>query len=459
MITKYQCLIDPKERNKMKKYLYIYLTVISLAVNAQRPDPVPAQSQRILIMNGVAHIGNGKVIENSAIGFENGKLTLVADATVIRLDKSKFDKVIDAQGKHIYPGLIECNSTLGLTEIDMVRSTVDNFEVGDMNPNVRSLIAYNSDSRIIPTVRSNGVLLAQIVPSGGTISGQSSVVQLDAWNWEDAAYKTDEGIHLNWPRMYISKGGNAEPEEAQRTKIQRQLNDLQLYFDEAKAYSLTSVSTPAAALGADSKLTTDQNLKFESMRGLFNGTKSLYVHCDYVKEMVSAISMADKFGIRLVIVGGGDAYRITDLLKSKNVAIVLGRTHSLPPREDDDVDLQYKLPAILSKAGINYTISMDGSWQGRNLAFNAGTSAAYGLTKEEALMSITLNAAKILDISTTTGSLETGKDATLIISSGDVLDMKSNHVESAFINGREISVDNFQKQLNQTYKTKYGIKK
>lgn len=443
----------------MKKYIYIFLTAFSVSANAQRPDPVQAQSQRILIMNGTAHIGNGKVIENSAIGFENGKLTLVADATVIRLDKSKFDKVIDAQGKHIYPGLIECNSTLGLTEIDMVRSTVDNFEVGEMNPNVRSIIAYNSDSRIIPTVRSNGVLLAQIVPSGGTISGQSSVVQLDAWNWEDAAYKTDEGIHLNWPRMYIFKGGNAEPEDVQRTRIQKQLNDLQLYFDEAKSYSLTSASTPASMLGANSKLTTDQNLKFEAMRGLFNKSKTLYVHCDYVKEMIGAVSLAEKFGIRLVIVGGGDSYRITDLLKANNVAVVLGRTHSLPPREDDDVDLQYKLPAILSAAGINYTVSMDGSWQGRNLAFNAGTSAAYGLSKEDALKSITLNAAKILGIDSTTGSLESGKDATLIISSGDVLDMKSNHVESAFINGREISTDNFQKQLNQTYKTKYGIKK
>ncbi len=443
----------------MKKFIYIIIAAFTVSAKAQRPDPVPAQSQRILIMNGIAHLGNGKVIENSAIGFENGKLTLVADATVIRLDKSKYDKVIDAQGKHIYPGLIECNSTLGITEIDLVRSTLDNYEVGEMNPNVRSLIAYNSDSRIIPTVRSNGVLLAQIVPSGGTISGQSSVVQLDAWNWEDAAYKTDEGIHLNWPRMYVYKGGNAEPDDVQRNKIQKQLNDLQLYFDEAKAYSLTAKATPAGLLGANSKITTDQNLKFEAMRGLFDGTKSLYVHCDYVKEIISAVALADKFNLRLIIVGGGDSYRVTDLLKSKNVSVILGRTHSLPPREDDDVDLPYKLPSILAKAGINYTISMDGSWQARNLAFNAGTSAGYGLSKEEALMSITLNPAKILGISSTTGSIEEGKDATIIISSGDVLDMRTNHIEYAFINGREISLDNIQKQLNQTYQKKYGFKK
>lgn len=443
----------------MKKTLYIILLAFGISANAQRPDPAPVQSQRILIMNATAHLGNGKVIENSAIGFEKGKLTLVGDATLIRLDKSKYDKVIDAQGKHVYPGLIACNTTLGLTEIDMVRSTVDNNEVGTMNPNVRSIIAYNSDSRVTPTVRSNGILLAQVVPSGGIISGQSSVVQLDGWNWEDAAYKTDEGIHLNWPRMYVYKGGNSEPEDVQRNKIQKNLNDLQLYFDEAKAFAQNASTVSSANLGANSKLTEDQNLKFESMRGLFNGTKTLYVHCSYVKEIISAVALADKFGFRLVIVGGTDAYRVTDLLKSKNVAVILGRTHSLPPREDDDIDLPYKLPSILAKAGITYTVSTDGSWQARNLSFNAGTSAAYGLSKEEALMSITLNAAKILGINATAGSLEEGKDATLIVSDGDVLDMRTNQVVNAFINGREINLDNIQKQLNQTYETKYGIKK
>ena len=227
-----------------------------------------------------------------------------------------------------------------------------------------------------------------------------------------------------------------------------------------RMHLLKNASTVSSAnLGANSKLTEDQNLKFESMRGLFNGTKTLYVHCSYVKEIISAVALADKFGFRLVIVGGTDAYRVTDLLKSKNVAVILGRTHSLPPREDDEIDLPYKLPSILAKAGITYTVSTDGSWQARNLSFNAGTSAAYGLSKEDALMSITLNAAKILGISATAGSLEEGKDATLIVSDGDVMDMRTNHVVNAFISGREISLDNIQKQLNQTYETKYGIKK
>lgn len=411
---------------------------------AQNPAPAPVQSESIIIMNGTAHIGNGKVIENSVIGFENGKITLIGDATVIKLQEGKYKKKINAFGKHVYPGFINCNSSLGLTEIDLVRSTRDNYEVGDLNPNVRSIIAYNTDSKITPTVRSNGVLMEQIVPSGGTISGQSSVVVLDAWNWEDASYKTDEGIHLNWPQMYIAKYPGADPEDKQRDRMNKEMNNIEQLFSEAKAYAM---STPA-----------EKNLRLESMKGLFDGSKKLYVHCGYVKEIESAIMFCKKYGVKMVLVDGQDAWRVSSLLIENNIPVILGRVHSLPPREDDDVDLPYKLPYMLKQAGITYALSIDGSWQNRNLAFMAGTSAGYGLSKEEALMSITSAPARILGIDNTVGTLETGKDATLFISSGDALDMRTNNVENAFIGGREINLDNVQKQLNAKYKEKYGLK-
>jgi imidazolonepropionase-like amidohydrolase len=320
----------------------------------------------------------------------------------------------------------------------------DNVEVGEMNPNVRSVIAYNTDSKIIPTVRSNGVLLEQVVPQGGTISGQSSIMQLDGWNWEDATYKADDGIHVNWPRMYVVKAPRAEPEDVQRQKIQKNINDLDLFFREAKAYCS---STPQ-----------EKNLKFEAMRGLFDGTKKLYVHCDYVKEIASAIDMAKRMSLKLVIVGGSDSYLVTDLLKANNVAVILGRTHSLPSREDDDVALPYKLPSILQKAGVLYAVSIESSWQSRNLGFMAGTGAGFGLTQEEAVVSITSNAATILGIDQTVGTLEVGKDATFFMSAGDALDMRTQNVEAAYIGGREINLDNVQKQLYNKYQTKYGIK-
>src|SRR5947207_915349 len=184
----------------MKRYFVILiLSALSLISRAQNPVPAKPQSEPILIVGARAHIGNGRVIENSAIAFDNGKITAVGDAGSV--DATNYKRVIDAHGKEVYPGFINCNSTTGLTEIDLVRSTADYNEVGDLNPNVRSIIAYNTDSKIPATIRCNGVLLEQIVPVGGTIAGQSSVVELDGWNWEDAAYKTDEGIHLNWPRM------------------------------------------------------------------------------------------------------------------------------------------------------------------------------------------------------------------------------------------------------------------
>jgi imidazolonepropionase-like amidohydrolase len=419
-------------------------TLFTSITYSQNPAPAPAQSEPILIMNGTAHIGNGKVIENSMIAFENGKITMVADATVIHFDESKYKKKINAFGKHVYPGFINCNSSIGLTEIDLVRSTSDNYEVGELNPNVRSIIAYNTDSKITPTVRSNGVLLEQIVPDGGTITGQSSVVMLDAWNWEDAAYKTDEGIHLNWPRMYVAKYPGADPEDKQRERMMKEMNNIDQLFREAKAYSL---SKPA-----------EKNLRFEAMNGLFNGSKKLYVHCGYVKEIESAVLFCKKYGVKMVLVDGQDAWRVSELLKENNIPVILGRLHSLPPREDDDVDLPYKLPYLLKNAGVDVALSIGGSWQTRNLAFMAGTAAGYGLTKEEALQCITLAPAKILGIDQTAGTLETGKDATLFISTGDALDMRTNNVESAFINGREINLDNVQKQLNEKYRKKYGLK-
>lgn len=429
----------------MRKYITLFFVVFGAMAHAQNPAPAKMPQGRILILNGTAHLGNGMMIPNSAIAFENGKLTLVADARTIKINRDAYSKIIDAGGKQVYPGFIDCNSGLGLTEIDMVRSTNDNNEVGELNPNVRSIIAYNTDSKIPPTVRSNGVLLEQIVPNGGIISGQSSIVQLDAWNWEDAAYKTDDGIHVNWPRMYISRYPKADPEDVQRQKMTKALNDLDLFFGEAKAYCQNSV--PA-----------EKNLKLEAMRGLFDGKKNLYVHCDYVREMVSAIDFAKKYSLKLVIVGGADSYLITDLLRDNHVSIILGRTHSLPSREDDDVALPFKLPSILQKAGVMYTMSIESSWQSRNLGFMAGTGAGFGLTQEEAIKAITLNAATILGIDSTAGSLETGKDATFFISSGDALDMRTQNVESAYICGREIDLDDVQKQLYRKYLTKYNLK-
>jgi imidazolonepropionase-like amidohydrolase len=414
---------------------------------------IHAQTKGILITNATAHIGNGQVIENSLIGIKDGKITLVANATTAKLDKSAYEEIIDATGKHVYPGLIAPNSTLGLSEIEAVRATNDFREVGTTLPNVRSLIAYNTDSKIIPTVRTNGVLLAQVTPRGGLVSGTSSIMMLDGWNWEDAAYKIDDGIHINWPRIQTRKfldDDNIYPGPYEKNKnYNNQVNELKKLFSDAKAYN-------------ESQAKDEKNLRFEAMKGLFNGSQTLFIHVNNVKEIIEAVNFAKANSInKVTLVGGKDSWMVTDLLKTNNISVIVSRVHDLPDRPEDDVDLPFKLPALLQKEGVLFCLNNEGEMEAmgtRNLPFMAGTAAAYGLSKEEALMSVTLNTAKILGIDKTTGSLETGKDATLFISTGDALDMKGNNVERAMIRGNTIDLNNDQKILYEKYKKKYGLK-
>lgn len=440
----------------MKKYFFtLSAFVVGLTANsmAQNPMPAPVQKKSILLMNGTAHLGNGQVIQNSAIGIKDGKLTLVADATVIRLQAGAFDTTINIAGKQVYPGFIAPNSTLGLNEIEAVRSTRDFSETGNYNPHVRSIISYNSDSKIPPTVRTNGVLVAQITPRNGIISGTSSVIELDGWNWEDMTMKADDGIHLNWLRMFKRDFGGYEegapfPPLKKNEDYEKQKAELKTFFSDSKAYSESTSS--------------EKNLRLEAMKGLFDGKKTLFVHVNKVKEIQEAVLFAKDMGVKkIVIVGGTDAWMVTDLLKENNVSVMVNRVHDLPNNEDDDIDLPYKLPALLQKAGILFCLENSGDMEQihtRNLPFLAGTACTYGLTKEEALSSITFNAAKILGIDKQVGSLEVGKEATLFVSTGDALDIKTNNVEWAFIRGKKLDLNNEQKALNERYLQKYGIK-
>lgn len=427
----------------MKK-IFILLLLISTAAFAQRPTPAPAIKQRILLLGATAHIGNGQVIPMSAIGITGGKLSFVMDAKGFRPDPKAFDTIIYVNDKHAYPGFIALNSILGLSDLEAVRATNDYRESGSLNPSARTLIAYNPDSRVIPTVRDNGVLMAQVAPQGGLLSGSSSVVQLDAWNWEDAAIKADDGIWVNWPSMRTPQFSNVEEEMEYKERNEKAMRSLYKQFDDAAAYAK---STPSI-----------KNRNLEAMKGLFDRTMNMYVRCEFAREIIEASNFADKYKLRLVIVGGSDSWRVTDMLKEKKIPVIISRTHSLPYREDDDVDLPYKLPALLYKAGVTVSITDDGFWQQRNLGFQAGTVVGYGLSKEEALQCITLSSAQILGIDKTCGSLEDEKDATLFISSGDALDMTGNKVEMAFIQGRMIDPDNYQKELYRRYKEKYSIK-
>ncbi len=430
----------------MKKIILFIFSLLSSGLFAQENmHPAPAQTKKIVITGATVHVGNGQVLEKGIVSIENGKIKL---ESVTPTPSSELE-IIDATGKHLYPGIIAPNTNLGLVEFSSTRATIDYYELGDIHPNIRSIIAYNTDSKVINTLRSNGVLLAQITPQGGSIPGTSSVVQLDAWNWEDAAYELDEGVHVVFPALINRPSSMQRREESDPVKSGlEKIAELRTFFREAKAY-------------LNEKNHEATNLKFEATKGLFNRTKNLYIHCDLVKEMLAAIDFAKEFNFKLVIAGGADSWMIADILKANNVPVILSEPHSLPASEDDAVDQPYKTGAMLQKAGVLFTICQDagdGYSQQRNLPFQAGTLSAYGLTREEALQTITLNAAKILGIDKKTGSIENGKDANIIISSGDLLDMKSSIITHAFIQGRSINLDNKQSQLFERYKYKYKIK-
>jgi imidazolonepropionase-like amidohydrolase len=432
----------------MKKILILGGLLLSTVLTYAQATISPAkpQSKPIIITGATIHVGNGQVINNGYIAFNKGKITAIGEGSAPNTSGAE---IINATGKQVYPGFICPVTTLGLIEVEEgAKGTVDNEETGELNPNVRSIVAYNTDSKVIPTVRSNGILLAQPTPEGGILSGQSSVVQLDAWNWEDAAYKTDIAVHLTWP--VIRTGGRRRvvqavaPQESPEERKLKALDAINSLFSQAKAYSEMKPEVI--------------NLRFEAMKGLFNGTKKLFIIADGAKEIIEAVTFAQKLGVQAVIVGGKESYLVTDVLKNNNVPVIIRETQTLPARDEDDVYLPYKLPKLLQDAGVLYGLTGIGFWRQRNLPFEAGQAVGYGLTKEQALTMITLNNAKILGIDKTTGTLETGKDANLFISDGDALDMITLDVEAAFIQGRNINLDNLHKELYKKFSDKYGMK-
>lgn len=421
----------------------LVLLCTSMAIAQQTPATKLVKD--IAIMGGTAHIGNGTVIENSIIVLRNGKITTIGNAESTPITLQAMD-VIDAKGKHVYPGFIATNTSLGLIEVDAVRASDDKSEIGGMVPNVRSQIAYNAESRIVESMRPNGVLIAQVSPGGGRISGKSSIMQLDAWNWEDATVKADDGVHLNWPSSF-SRGRwwMGEP---------RGLKPNPDYADQVKEVT-DFVAQSKAYLNGDR---TSKNLVYSAMEGLFNGSEKLYVHVDDEKGITDAVNFAKANDIKnMVIVGGYQAYLVADLLKNNNISVLINDTHSLPELDDDDYNFTFKNPKLLADAGVLVGIQNGNAsnFQTRNLPFYAGQVVGQGMDKEEALKLITSNTAKILGIDKQLGTLEAGKDATLFISEGDALDMRTNQLTHAFINGRAISLETHQTELWHRYEGKY----
>ena len=435
----------------MKKIILLLLTIFSLNLYSQVPEPVSEQKDHIILFNGIIHDSRfGGYTQYGWVSFKDGKIDDVRKLDNQTVPAEYYDQntiLIDLDGKHVYPGLILPNSKVGLEDISAVRATVDHTEIGDINSNIRSLIAYNTDSEIISTFRYNGILLSQVVPDGDLITGNSSIMMMEGWNWEDAAYKIDDGMHIKWPRKtFPPNRWTGSTEFRENPNYRNTIDMVHKFLIDSRAYY-------------DLKDKVDGiNLKLESMIDVFSGKKKIYIHANTREQIIESVQAFKRHGINnLVIVGANDAYYAIDFLKENNLPVLLNNLHRVPSRNHEDVDLPYKLPYLLHKEGILVGLTASGSLHSqRNLPFLAGTAAGYGLSKSDALKMITYNNAKILGIDNITGSLEVGKDANIIVSEGDILDMRSSKIEMAFIKGKKINLNGKQQILYDRFKRKYS---
>ncbi|MBI3234998.1 MAG: amidohydrolase family protein [Bacteroidetes bacterium] len=409
----------------MKKIIiYISLFICSIAI----------QAETTVFVGATIHIGNGQVIENGVLAIDSNKIIYVGkDGDGATFKNAKY---IQVKGKHIYPGIIAPYCRIGLSEVEAARPTRDFVEVGDFNPNVNTQIAFNSDSKLIPTLRFNGILFVQSTPAGNTIPGSSSVMNLSGYNWEESTVLGNDGIHINWEETY----GIANSAFDDRHKVT--MLKLSAFFDEAQAYCKLDKVDKA-------------NMKYESMRQVLNGTRNIYIRVNTERGIKEAISFCKIYNLKPVLVEATQSYKVLDELKANNISLVLMNIHRLPTYSDEDVNISYKLPGMLKKAGINFCMGIEGSWEVRNISFQAGTAAAWGLTKEEAIQAITLEAAKILKVDSKIGSIEVNKSASFVVSEGNILEMSGNEMLYIYIEGNELPVNDMQQQLYQKYHKKY----
>jgi imidazolonepropionase-like amidohydrolase len=423
--------------------------LVASTAGAQVTMPVAPQSQPVVLRGATIHTVTQGVIQNGTIVLERGKITAIGTNVTV----PRGAKIVDVTGKHIYPGLIDAYSTVGITEIGAVDVSNDIVELGDFNPNVRAEVAVNAESRHIGTTRSAGVLVAFSTPGGGLVSGLSSAMSLEGWTWEEMSMKGAAALNVNWPdpnaRPQRGGGGGPPggqgggPRPAPKTYAE-QVQMIKDYFAEARAYR--------DALKAGQQVRTDA--RYAAMIPALNGEIPVIVAADGMAQINDAITWGKAEKLKLVIRGGQDAIHVASRLKAENVPVILTSTMAAPERQYEGYDGAYSMPARLHAAGVKFAISGGaGALYSNRLPYEAGVAVAFGLPEAEALKAVTINAAEMMGVSDKVGSLDVGKEATLLITTGTPLDMTSN-IEQAYIQGREINMMDIHKFFFEKYMQK-----
>jgi imidazolonepropionase-like amidohydrolase len=409
----------------------------------------------VSIVHATVHTLAGQTIADGTVSFRKGRIVEVGPS----LAPLPGAEVVDATGLHVYPGLIDANTAVGLTEIGSVAGSVDIAETGDLNPGVNTAIAVNPDSELIPVTRANGLTHVVSAPAGGLVSGTSALIRLDGWTWEDLTAATPVGLHVRWPSFRIRRESLVGPpppsEEDQKKERDERLKRIRDLFESARAYAKAR-----RAQGNGGK-PLDSNPALEAMIPVLDGAIPVIVHAGEIRQLRSVLEWADRDRLRIVIAGEGDVWRVADELAARKIPVILTSVLSLPERRDEPYDTAYTAAAKLHEAGVEFCIASSGSGFGasmtRNLPYHAAMAAAFGLPREVALEALTLAPARILGVESALGSIEVGKSASLILTDGDPLEIRTR-VERAFIDGRPVALsDNRHERLYRRYRDRPAV--
>lgn len=388
-------------------------------------------------------------IANGTIVFDKGVITAVGANAAVPAGAT----VIDGTGLFVYPGMIDSGSNVGLVEMDSVPGTVDTSELGDFNPNAQAAVSINPHSELIPVTRVNGVTHIVSTPEGGIISGQSALIQLAGWTPKEMVVKAPAAMHIRFPRLrgapFVDQPQDEEAEKDLRKNYTKEVDKLRDVLRDAQAYAKAS----AARATNKSLQRFDRDLILEALVPVVEGREPVVMHANFARDIKAALAFADEFKLKVILAGAQDVGRVLDNVKKRNIPVILGPILALPQREDDPYDLLFTNAKTLYDAGIPFAIQTSDAHNTRNLPYNASSCAAFGLPKDEALKAVTINAARIWGVADKLGSLEVGKNASLIVTDGDPLEMRTN-VKRVFIDGMDISMDSRHTLLYQKFKAR-----
>jgi imidazolonepropionase-like amidohydrolase len=419
---------------------------------------VPIHAETLLLENAIVHTVSGDTIASGSVLIENGKISNVS-GTGARLNLPPGTRRIDLKGQHLYPGLIALNSALGLTEIQSVRATRDERDVGDYTPDLESWIAVNPDSELIPVTRANGIAYFEPAPDGSVIPGQSALMSMDGWTMEQMVVRKPAALHLFWPAMQLDTtpprgrrgggGGETKSLDEQARERRARVRSIEDFFEEAKAYA----KAKAAAISNGASM-PEKVPAWEAMLPCLRGELPIVVHADEVRQIRSAVQWAGTNNFKIILAGGLDAWMVAGLLATNRIPVLYEHVFSQPVRDTEPYDVHFKAADVLRRAGVQVLVGIgrDPSFE-RNLPYAAAQAIAFGLPEAEALKGLTLYPAQLLGVGDRLGSIEPGKDATLFVCDGTIFDLRAN-VKQMWIAGKEVSLQNRHTQLYEKYKNR-----